>query len=245
LKGEEGMKRIMIILVGFLLIGAVEVQAGLLGDLMKGVTAPSSKGTDVQTTAAGLKEALSVGTGNAVGLLSQTDGYFANKLVKILLPKQIQKMADFVGKIGYQPQVDEFTLSMNRAAEAAAPKAKGIFLDAIKQMTFEDAIKILKGDQTAATEYLKSKTYGSLAESFKPIITKTMATYDVTRRYDALVGTYKQNLPFMSLDAVDLDRYVTTRALDGLFFMIGEEEKKIRTNPAARVTDLLKTVFGK
>ena len=239
------MKRNIIVLVCLLMIGTVQVHAGLLGDLMKGISSPSTKGTDAQTTASGLKEALSVGTGNAVGFLSQTDGYFKNKLVKILLPKQIQKAADFLGKIGYQQQVDEFVLSMNRAAEAAAPQAKGIFLDAIKQMTFEDAIQILKGGDTAATEYLKSKTYGTLTDSFKPIVSSSMNNYDVTRRYEALVGSYKKMVPFMSLDAVDLDRYVTTRALDGLFLMIGEEEKKIRTNPAARVTDLLKTVFGK
>ncbi|MBN1546796.1 MAG: DUF4197 domain-containing protein [Syntrophaceae bacterium] len=239
------MKYRMIILVCLLAVWSVDVQAGLLEDFMKDLTSPIAKSTDEQTTASGLKEALTIGTGNAVGLLSKTNGYFENKLVKILLPKQIQKAADFLGKIGYQQQVDEFVLSMNRAAEAAAPEAKGIFVDAIKQMTFEDAMKILKGSDTAATEYLKSKTYGNLADKFNPIISASMENYEVTSRYNALVGSYKKMVPFMSLDAVDLDRYVTTRALDGLYFMIGEEEKKIRTNPAARVTELLKTVFGK
>jgi hypothetical protein len=239
------MKLRMIIMGCLLILLAAEVQAGLLGDLFKGVASPTAQSTDVRTTSSGLKEALTVGTGNAVGMLSKPNGYFENKMVKILMPKQIQKVADVLGKIGYQQQVDEFVLSMNRAAEAAAPKAKGIFIDAIKQMTFEDAVKILKGDQTAATEYLKSKTYGTLTESFKPTISSSMNSVGVTRQYEQLIGTYTKTFPFLGLESLDLDRYVTTKALDGVFYMIGEEEKQIRTNPAARVTELLKTVFGK
>jgi hypothetical protein len=238
------MKLKMLILGCLLIIFAAEVQAGLLGDFFKGLASPTDKSPDAQTTASGLKEALTVGTGNAVGFLSKPNGYFANKMVKILMPKQIQKAADLLGKIGYQQQVDEFVLSMNRAAEAAAPKAQGIFVDAIKQMTFEDAIKILKGDQTAATEYLKSKTYGTLSESFKPIISSSMNNVGVTRQYEQLIGTYTKAFPILGLESLDLDHYVTTKALDGVFYMIGEEEKQIRTNPVARVTELLKTVFG-
>lgn len=241
------MMKLKIVILGLLLIIlAAEVQAGLLGDLFKGLSSPpAGSGNDVQTTASGLKEALNVGTGNAVGLLSKPNGYFENQMVKILMPKQIQKVADVLGKIGYQPQVDEFVLSMNRAAEAAAPKAKEIFIDAIKQMTFEDAVKILKGNQTAATEYLKSKTSGTLSESFKPIISSSMTNVGATRQYELLIGTYTKAFPILGLEKLDLDRYVTNKALDGVFYMIGEEEKQIRTNPAARVTELLKTVFGK
>jgi len=239
------MKLKMIVLLGILLILAAEVQAGFLGDILIDLAKPAAKSSDSQTTASGLKEALTIGAGNAVGLLSKPDGYFGNQMVKILLPKQIQTAADVLGKIGYQQQVDEFVLSMNRAAEAAAPKAKSIFVDAITQMTFEDAMKILRGNETAATEYLKSKTYSTLADSFRPIISSSMNNVGVTRRYDQLIGTYTKTFPLFGLESLDLDNYVTTRALDGLFYMIGEEEKNIRTNPAARVTDLLKTVFGK
>lgn len=240
------MKLKMIIPLFLLILMVSEVQAGLLGDFLKGLASPPTGATtDVQTTASGLKEALTVGTGNAVGLLSTQNGYFENRMVKILMPKQIQKVTDVLGKIGYQQQVDEFVLSMNRAAEAAAPKAKGIFIDAIGQMTFDDALKILKGDQTAATEYLKSKTYGTLSGEFEPIISSTMNDYGVTRQYDQLIGTYTKAFPILGLESLDLDRYVTNKALDGVFYMIGEEEKQIRTNPAARVTELLKTVFGK
>lgn len=233
------------ILLFLMIFMTTNAQAGLLGDFLKGLASPTGTAPDSQTTASGLKEALTVGAGNAVGLLSQKDGYFTNQMVKILMPKQIQKVADVLGKIGYQQQVDEFVLSMNRAAEAAAPKAKGIFIDAIKEMTFEDAVKILKGDQTAATQYLKSKTYDTLSEEFKPVVSTTMNNYGVTRQYDQLIGTYTKAFPILGLESLDLDRYVTSKALDGVFYMIGEEEKQIRTNPAARVTELLKTVFGK
>jgi len=237
--------KMIVVLGGILMMLAAEVHAGFLGDILIDLTKPAAKSSDTQTTASGLKEALTVGAGKAVGLLSKTDGYFGNQMVKILLPKQIQKVADVLGKIGYQPQVDEFVLSMNRAAEAAAPKAEAIFVDAIKQMTFEDAMKILRGNETAATEYLKSKTYNTLADSFRPIISSSMNQVGVTRRYDQLIGTYTKTFPLFGVESLDLNNYVTTKALDGLFCMIGEEEKNIRTNPAARVTDLLKTVFGK
>ncbi len=245
-KGAGAMKLKMAVFGSILMILlAAEARAGFLGDILIDLAKPSAKSSDTQTTASGLKEALTIGAGNAVGLLSKTDGYFGNRMVKILLPKQIQKVADVLGKIGYQQQVDEFVLSMNRAAEAAAPKAEAIFVDAVRQMTFEDAMKILRGNETAATEYLKSKTYNILADSFRPVISSSMDQAGVTSRYNQLIGTYTKTFPLLGFESLDLDNYVTARALDGLFYMIGEEEKNIRTNPAARVTDLLKTVFGK
>jgi len=171
-----------------------------------------------------------------------TDGYFANQAIKILMPEKIRKVADVLGKVGYQKQVDEFVLSMNRAAEKAAPQAKSIFVGAIKEMSIEDAKKILNGGDTAATEFFKGKTSGKLYEAFKPIISSSMDEVGATRNYKDMMAKYT-SLPFMK-ESLDLDRYVTNKALDGLFFMVGQEEKKIRTDPAARVTDLLKTVFG-
>jgi enolase len=139
--------------------------------------------------------------------------------------------------------VDEFVLSMNRAAEKAAPKAKAVFISAIQEMTFEDAKKILNGGDTAATDFFKEKTSANLYESFKPIISSSMDEVGVTRSYKEMMGRYTM-LPFTKAESVDLDHHVTNKALDGLFFMVGQEEKKIRTDPAARVTDLLKAVFG-
>ena len=218
--------------------------AGLLDDVMKGIGSFAPKaGPDDSQIVAGLKEALTIGTDNAVSLVSATDGYFANQAIKILMPERIKKVADVLGKVGYQKQVDEFILSMNRAAERAAPKAKSIFVAAIKEMTFEDAKKILNGGETAATEFFKAKTGDRFYDSFKPIVSSSMDEVGATRSYKEMMAKYT-SLPFASAESVDLDHYVTNKSLDGLFFMVGQEEKKIRTDPAARVTDLLKTVFG-
>lgn len=215
---------------------------------MKGIKkSPSTTGSSSgeATTASGLKEALSIGTGNAVTSVSKSDGYFMNQLIKILLPENIQTAAGFLGKLGYQKQVDDFILSMNRAAENAAPKARKFFVDAIKEMTFDDAVKILRGSDTAATEYFKSKTFEKIYAEFKPSVSTSMNKVGVTRSYKEMTGKYTSSVPFGNMESIDLDHYVTTKALDGLFFMVGQEEKKIRTNPAARTTDLLRQVFGK
>jgi hypothetical protein len=133
---------------------------------------------------------------------------------------------------------------MNRAAERAAPAAKQIFWDAIGAMTFDDAQKILKGSETAATEYFRGKTSDKLTAAFRPTVEQATNEVGVTRQYKELVGRY-QAIPFAKSESLDVDHYVVTKALDGLFRVLGEEEKKIRTNPTARVTDLLKEVFGR
>ena len=190
----------------------------------------------------GLKEALSLGTKTAVQLVSQEDGYFGNEIIKILMPEDLRKITDTLSKIGLQQQVDEFILSMNRSAEKAAPGAIDIFVDAIKAMTFEDATGILTGEDTAATEYFKEKTSDQIYDTFKPVISTSMNEVGATQAYKELSNKYA-SLPLMSAVAFDLDDYVTNKALDGLFYMVGEEEKKIRTDPAARATDLLKKIF--
>ena len=194
--------------------------------------------------ASGLKEALKVGTENTVHLTGKTDGYFLNQTIKILMPEKLRTLEKGLRAVGYGPKVDEFVLSMNRAAEKAAPFAKQIFWNAIEEMTFEDARQILSGHDTAATDYFKGKTSDRLAVVFKPIVDKAMNEVGVTRQYKRLVGRY-ETLPFVKKETFDLDQYVVNKALGGLFHVLGEEEKKIRTDPAARVTDLLKEVFGK
>lgn len=238
------MKRAVSLTVLFFAFFAVPAYAGLFDDIKKGigVVAPKS-GPDENQVAGGLKEALTIGTGNAVSLVSVTDGFFANQAIKILMPDKVRKVADVLGKVGYQEQVDEFVLSMNRAAEKAAPEAKSIFVAAIKEMTIEDAKQILNGGDTAATDFFKGKTSDRLYEAFKPIVSSSVDEVGATRSYKEMMGKYTA-LPFTRAETVDLDQYVTNKALDGLFFMVGQEEKKIRTDPAARVTDLLKTVFG-
>ena len=206
-------------------------------------TANTSSIGDVRIGAA-LKEALQVGTENAVKLTGRPDGYFRNEAIKILLPEQLRSLEKGLRAVGYGPQVDELVLGMNRAAERAAPQAKQIFWDAIGAMTIDDARRILGGADTAATDYFKTKTSDALTTAFRPIVETSMREVGVTRQYTELYRR-AQAIPFLNVEAYDLDRYVVTRALDGLFHVVGDEEKKIRTNPAARVTELLRDVFGR
>jgi hypothetical protein len=178
--------------------------------------------------------------------VAKPDGYFGNPLIKILLPDKVQRAADLLAAVGYQQQVNEFVLSMNRAAEAAAPKAASFFGDAIRQMTVEDARGILGGGDTSATQFFEKKIRSKLFESFKPVVSNSMDKVGTVRTYKEMMGSYG-TLPMASMlgtPSLDLNSYVTNKALDGLFTMVGQEEKKIRTNPAARTTDLLRTVFG-
>ena len=191
----------------------------------------------------GLKEALEIGTSNAVKLVSKMDGYYGNPQIKIPLPDSVKKVEKALRAVGYGSKVDAFELSMNRAAEKAAPEAKALFMDSIKQMSFEDARKILNGRDNEATLYFEDKTRHKLTEIFKPIVHSSMSQVGVTRQYQALDAKVR-TIPFTESLSFDLDQYVTDGSLDGLFFMLAEEERKIRQDPAARVTDLLKEVFG-
>jgi hypothetical protein len=191
-----------------------------------------------------LKEALQVGTENAVKLTGKTNGYFKNAAIKILMPERLRTLERGLRTVGYGAQVDELVLKMNRAAERAAPGARQIFWDAIGEMTIDDARGILDGAPTAATDYFKAKTTAPLTAAFSPVVHRTMGEVGVTRQYQELFGLAR-SIPFLDVEAFDLDRYVVGRALDGLFHVVGEEETKIRTQPAARVTDLLREVFGR
>jgi RNA binding exosome subunit len=197
---------------------------------------------DTNTIVAGLKEALSIGARNGVKTVAQVDGYFGNPLIRIPMPEKIQRIEKTLRKAGFSEEVDKFILSMNRAAEKAAPQALALFVDAIKEMTIPDALKILRGNDTAATDYLKSKTFDKLYQSFKPSISSSMNDVGVTRTFKEMMDKTRR-IPFLKKESVDLDDYVTSKALDGLFIMIGQEETKIRKDPTARVTELLKTVF--
>jgi Protein of unknown function (DUF4197) len=209
-----------------------------------GLTGSGTSGLSEGKTASGLQEALKVGTENAVFQTGSVDGFLANKAIKILMPQPLQNIEQPLRLVGYGPQIDEFVVSMNRAAEKAVPFAKEIFWDAIGQMSFEDATKILNGNDTAATDYFKGKTSKKLHSAFRPRVETVMSDVGVTRQYNDLIGRYK-SVPFAKSISFDIDQYVTEKTTDGLFFVVAQEEKKIRTNPAARVTDLLKDVFGR
>jgi hypothetical protein len=246
------MKRRQILLAGVLATGTAAAQMPKLDDLMKGMeklpktpaTTTGAGAVDEKTGAAGIKEALAVGTERAVQSLSARDGYFGNAAVKILMPSSLQKVAEVARTVGYQEQVDDFILSMNRAAEAAVPMASRFFGDAIRDMSLDDVRGILGGGDTAATDFFSRKTRDKLYAAFKPTVAQKVGEVGATRAYKDMIGRYEK-VPFMSKQSLDLDDYVTNKSLDGLFHMVGEEEKKIRTNPVARTTELLKTVFGK
>ena len=192
----------------------------------------------------GLKQALSIGTQNAVTQTSQLGGYLDDPAIRIRLPGALDTMAKGLRMVGYGPQVDELYVGMNRAAEKAAGEAADVFLLGIRQMTFSDAMGILNGGDTAATEYFERTTRGTLFQRFEPIVTEKMGAVGVVQDYDQLVSRYTA-LPFTKKPNLDLQDYVTNRALDGLFTVLGDEEQKIRTDAAARVTPLLREVFGK
>ncbi len=234
--------KILVVLVWFF-ISVSLVKAGWLEDLLE-VIEPAIPQNTLETTISGLKEALSIGTANAVSHVSQVNGYFNNESIKILMPENFKMVADMLSQVGYKEQVDSFIDSMNQAAEKAAPQAKSIFLDAVTQMSFDDAKAILNGGDTAATDYLKEKTSDKIYDAFKPLIIQSLDEVGGTGYYNAMMKTFTA-LPFAQAQALDLNHYVSSKAMDGLFFMIGEEEKKIRTDPAARVTDLLQKVFTK
>ncbi len=192
----------------------------------------------------GLKEALRVGTDNAVRSTGRPDGYFGNEAIKVLMPEKLRTLEKGLRAIGYGPDVDEFVLSMNRAAERAAPHAKAIFWDAILELSFEDARQIFSGGDTAATDYFRDKTTDKLVGAFTPVVEEAMDEVGVTRQYNQLVGRARA-IPFLKSEFVDINEYVVGKALDGLFYVLAEEERKIRKDPAARITELLKEVFGK
>ncbi len=233
----------VVVLVTLCILQTPSVNAGF-GDFLKGIQEKLTGGELSESKIIqGLKEALQIGTENAVKLVSQKDGYLNNPKIRIPLPDKVQKVKKALRAVGYGQKVDEFEHSMNRAAEQAAPEAKSVFLDAIKAMSFTDAKKILNGQDNEATFYFKDKTSERLHETFKPIVSNSMSNVGATSRFKDM-NAQLSAIPFANTLSFDLDKYVTDKALDGLFLMVEEEERKIRQDPAARVTDVLKEVFG-
>ena len=233
------------VIVAIVSIGLFATPASAqLDRFLKGLGFGEEDGLSDAKIGAGLKEALQVATGNSVDLTGRVDGYFGNQAIRILMPDKLRTLEKGLRAVGYGPQVDEFVLGMNRAAERSAPAAKQIFWDAIGAMTFDDGRKILAGGDTAATEFFKARTTDQLTAAFKPVVNGAMNEVGVTRQYRELVGRFEA-IPFANSQVFDVDGYVVTRALDGLFHVVGEQERQIRANPAARTTELLREVFAK
>jgi hypothetical protein len=191
----------------------------------------------------GLKDALSVGSKNASSSASKADGYFKNPAIKIPFPPEAKNIESKVRALGMNKQVDEFVMTINRAAEEAAKEAAPIFLNAITSMTITDGVGILKGNDSAATAYLKRTTSSQLHDKFKPVIKSATQKVDVTKYWNPIITTYNK-VPLVTKMNPDLEEYITQRALSGLFLLVAQEETKIRKDPTARVTDILKKVFG-
>jgi len=212
-----------------------------LKKLKKVVTGES---VSTEEVAAGLKEALTNGASKGSDLVSQLDGYYKNPEIKIPFPPEAKQVETKLRAMGMGSEVDKFIVALNRGAEDAAKEAKPIFVSAVKQMTIQDAWSILKGENNAATQYLKKTTTAELTEKFKPHVQTSLNKVNATKYYSDLVNTYNK-IPFVTKVNPNLDDYATGKAIDGLFVMIAREEKSIRENPSARSTELLKKVFGK
>ena len=192
---------------------------------------------------AGLKEALQVSSGKAVALTGKPDGFLKNEAIKILLPPKLQTVGKGMRMLGMGDRVDELEVGMNRAAEQATPQAKAIFIAAVKKMSFDDARKILTGSDTAATEYFKRTSSADLTTAFSPIVNRSMERVGVVQQYNNVLASAPGGSALAG--QFDLNKYVLGKTLDGLFLMLGEQEKKIRKDPAAQTTSLLKEVFGR
>lgn len=191
----------------------------------------------------GLKEALIKGSREAVNLLGKKNGFLSHPQLKIPMPENLQAVESGLRKLGQDKIADQFVLSMNRAAEEATPKAMSIFTDVIKHMSVENAYGILKGTDNAATEYLKEKGGSQLHQQFLPIVKQATNRVGVTEKYKTLIDNLGMMSQFVDVESLDLDQYVTDKAINGLFTIVAEQEKLIREDPAARTTEILKTVF--
>jgi hypothetical protein len=209
-------------------------------EILKGSTKPELTNEEVIR---GLKEALTVGTNNSSALASKVDGYYKNPRLFIPWPSEAIQMRERLMKMGMENKILEFEQSLNRAAEEAAKKAAPVFIDAVSNMSVQDGFGILRGADTAATNYLRKTTYNPLEEKFLPVVKDAINTVKVTSYWMPLVTAYNK-LPGVKKQNPDLDKYVTNKAINGLMLLIADEEIKIRKDPMARVSDLLKKVFG-
>ncbi len=210
---------------------------------IKQILKPSTGGLTEKDAVAGIREALVKGTGESVKIVSKVNGYFANPEIKIPFPPEAKEVETKLRAIGLGSQVDDVVASINRAAEDAAKSAEPVFVSAINGMSIGDAVNIVKGNNDAATRYLEKTTSPELKVRFSPVIKASLDRVDATRLWADVIRQYNQ-IPFVKKQNPDLTAYVTDKAIAGLFVMVAKEEAKIRKDPAARATELLKKVFG-
>lgn len=238
------MKKILLTLFSLgVLLGTAQVKLKSLKDNISEKAKVSKGGLSNEEVVKGLKEALSLGTNNSSSMASKLDGFYKNPRLFIPWPAEAAEMKARLIKMGFTKQIEEFEMSLNRAAEEAALKAAPVFVDAITNMSVQDGFAILNGTDTSATNYLRKTTYAPLKSNFLPIVKAAIEKVNVTSYWNPLVTAYNK-VPLVKKQNPDLDDYVTNKAIDGLMVLIADEEMKIRKDPAARVTDLLKKVFG-
>lgn len=227
------------IVLMFLLLSACKDMANILEqvDQLQGNGA-----LDETTIRMGLKDALRVGSDRAVQSVSQLDGFLTNELIRIAMPKELVQTTQTLRKLGFNKEVDEFELAMNRAAEKSTEGAKQAFWNVITQMTFDDVMAIWKGDEQAATQFFRDKTETSLRSHFQPIVQQKMQEVGLYQTYNQILDTYAR-IPFVKQPTFNLDQYIVDNTVGGLFTVLGQEEARIRQDPAARTTELLKKVF--
>lgn len=239
------MKGIYILILSLLI--TTNLNAQFWKDLKKAAEEAMEETSDQELTeeevGRALKEALTIGIEKGVDRVSKVDGYFKDPEIKIIMPDEAKAVEEKLRILGQDKLVDNAIESMNRAAEDAATAAKDIFIAAIKELTLQDVMNILNGEDNAATRYLEDHTRNKLVEKFKPIIKASLEKVGATKHWNS-VFTYYNKLPLVKKVNPDLDDYVTNKAIDGLFVQIEKEEMEIRKDPAARVTDILKKVFG-
>ena len=236
-----------IILVGALMISINSCQSQNFGNILKQandvLNGTTSGPLTTEEIGRGLKEALTVGIKNSSSQASALDGFLGNQTIKLLFPPEAQKVEQKLRSIGLGNECDKFIIAINRGAEKATEKAVPIFVDAIAKMTIQDALGILQGNKDAATEYLKRTSSMALATAFAPVMQEAINSTGATKMYGDIASTYDR-IPFTQKVNPDLQQYATQKAIDGLFLLVAQEEQKIRENPTARVSDILKRVFG-
>lgn len=215
----------------------------MLGGQSSGSSSGSASSLSTGDIASGLKEALRVGSDRVVTQVGKTDGYNADPTIHLPLPGSLKSVQKALKAAGMSGMLDDLELRLNRAAEAAAPKARALFVDAISQMTIEDARTIYNGPKDAATKYFQSKMTKPLAAEMSPVVDQSLAEVGAIKSYDAVMGQYKQ-IPFVPDAKANLTSYVVEKGMDGIFLYLGKEEAAIRDNPAKRSTELLQKVFG-
>lgn len=234
-KTKRGQIKILLSLLGFVFLSSCS--------MLQNTSTGAGELTEHETQA-GLIEALTVGAGNSTTQASKTNGFWGNAAIRILFPPEAIKVKQALQSVGLTPVVERFELSMNRAAEKSASEAKPILIKAIKSISFKDVFEILFGGKDAATQYLRQKTEPQLKAKFQPIVKRSLDEVEVTKYWNQMLAQYDQ-IPFMPAVNADLETYVTDKTLDGLFTLIADEERKIRENPIARISELLRKVFGK